>query len=353
MSASILHLPVRPEWLATAREDAIDPSRPVIDTHHHLYDRPGAKYLLPDYLEDLVTGHDVRASVFVQARAMLRADGPAAFQPIGETEFVNGVAAMSASGLYGSSRVCAGIVGFADLTLGDAVRPVLERHVMAAGGRTAEGGRFCGIRQTLCWDEDRRLLNPAYPTTPDMANTHAFRAGFAHLAALGLVFESWSFFHQLPATAALARTFPQVPIVVDHCGGVVRILGHAARRDEVFEHWRRNILDLARCPNVFVKLSGLGMRLGGFGFDERDSAPSSTDLAEAWRPWIETCIEAFGARRCMFGSNFPVDKGSFGYEIGLNALKRLTTAASEDEKDSIFWRTGRGVYGLAVAGLPR
>jgi L-fuconolactonase len=352
VSASILHSPVRPDWLATTVEPALDPGRPIIDTHHHLYDRPGARYLLPDYLDDLATGHDVRASVFVQARAMLRADGPPELRPVGETEFVNGVAAMSASGLYGGTRVCAGIVGFADLTLGDAVRPILERHLMAAGGTARQGGRFCGVRQTLCWDEDSRLLNPAYPTTPDMAASPALRAGFAHLAALGLGFESWSFFHQLPATADLARAFPKVPIVVNHCGGIVRILDYDSRRPEVFDHWRRNVIDLARCPNVFMKLSGLGMRLGGFRFDERIRAPSSLELAEAWRPWIETGIEAFGPERCMVGSNFPVDKGSFGFAIGLNALKRLTQGTSESEKDAIFWRTGRDVYGLSLPGLP-
>lgn len=284
MNASQTYLPVRPDWLATRVEEALDPSLPVVDSHHHLYDRPGIRYLLDDYLQDVCSGHNVRASIFVQARSMLRLGAAPHLQAIGETEFANGVAAMSASGLYGDVRVCAGIVGFADLTLGDAVRPVLERHMMVAGGGVVDGGRFCGVRQTLSWDPDPTLLNPAYPTSEHMSTSRAFRAGFAHLAPLGLSFEAWAFFHQLPTIAELARTFPKTRFVLNHCGGVVRIAGYASRREEVFERWKRGLVELAGCPNVFVKLSGLGMRLGGFGFEHHGSAPSSAELADAWQP---------------------------------------------------------------------
>ena len=346
MSASLLHLPIRPEWLATRAESALDATRPIIDAHHHLYDRPGVRYLLDEYLTDLQSGHNVRASVYLQARSMLRADVPAVLQPIGETEFANGIAAMSASGLYGDARVCAGIVPFADLTLGDGVRKVLERHISAAGGNVADGGRLCGIRQILSWDADCRLLNPAYPTSEAMSASQEFRTGFAHLETLGLTFDSWAFFHQLSRVATLARTFPGTNIVLNHCGGIVRIADYSKRREEVFDTWRQGIVEISKSPNVFVKLSGLGMRLGGFGFEEREVAPSSEELAEVWRPWIETCIEAFGANRCMYASNFPVDKGSFSFSTGLNALKRLAQSASNDDKDDIFWRTAKRFYRL-------
>ena len=348
MSASPLYLPVRPEWLATRDEDALEPSQPIVDAHHHLYDRPGLRYLLDEYLADLAGGHDVRASVFVQARAMLRADAPSALQPVGEVEFVNGVAAMSASGIYGATRVCAGIVGFADLTLGDAVRPVLERLIMAGGGLSSEGGRFCGIRQTLCWDPDSALLNSAYPTAPDMTDSAAFRAGFAHLAPLGLSFEAWAFFPQLSAVARLARAFPETRIVLNHCGGVVRIRDYAGRSD-VHDRWKAGIAELAACPNVSVKLSGLGMKLSAFGFEDRPQAPSSEELAEAWRPWIGHCLESFGAGRCMYGSNFPVDKGSYAFKVGVNGLKRLVAGCSRDEKNSIFWHTAQQFYRLPAS----
>lgn len=340
------HVPVRPDWLATVQEDPLDPSLPVIDSHHHLYDRPGSRYLLDDYLLDLNSGHDVRATVFIQARAMLRADAPPIEQSIGETEFANGVAAMSASGLYGETRVCATIVGYADLLRGDEIRPVLERHIAAAGGMGAHPGRFRGVRQSLTWDADGSLTNPAYPLSENMMESPGFRAGFAHLAPLGLSFEAWAFFHQLGRVAALARAFPSTAMVVNHCGGVVRIGPYEGRGDEVFRQWSAGIRELATCPNVTIKLSGLGMRLGGFGFDE-GVPPSSEALAQAWRPWVETCVDAFGAARCMYGSNFPVDKGSYSYAVGLNALKRIVQGATSDEKADIFSRTAARFYRLA------
>jgi L-fuconolactonase len=302
--------------------------------------------LLEDMLADLRCGHDVRATVFVQARAMLRANGPDAMKPVGETEFANGVAAMCASGSYGDVRVCAAIVGASDLRLGDAVRPVLEAHIAAAGGPAAAGGRFRGIRHIAAWDPDPDLLNPAYPTTEDMLGTPEFRAGFAHLAALGLSFDAWLFFHQIPRLTTLAREFPDTYIVLDHCGGIVTIGRYASRRDEVFTQWSAALHELATCPNVMVKLGGLGMRLSGFGFEARDRAPSSVELADAWRPWIEGCIEAFGPARCMFESNFPVDKASYEYGVGWNAMKRIVAAASADEKDHLFWRSAARFYRL-------
>jgi predicted TIM-barrel fold metal-dependent hydrolase len=335
------YIAVRPDWLATQQEQALDPGQVIVDPHHHLWDRPGWRYLLDDILADIRTGHDVRATVFVQARAMHRADGPEAMKPVGETEFANGIAAMSASGAYGEVRVCAGIVGFADLRLGDAVRPVLEAHVAAAGG---PAGRFRGIRHIATWDPDPAMLNPAYTPAEDMLDSAAFRAGFAHLAPLGLSFDAWLYFHQIPRLTALARAFPGTPVVLDHCGGILGIGRY--RREEVLPLWHAAIRDLATCPNVTVKLGGLGMRLPGFGFEAASRAPSSAELAEAWRPWIERCIEAFGPARCMFESNFPVDKGGYGYAVGWNAFKRLAAGASAEEKADLFWRSAARFYRL-------
>ena len=349
--ASVSYVPIREDWLATRKEEPLDPGLPIVDSHHHLYDRPNCRYLLDEFLRDINTGHNVRATVIVQARSMLRAGAPPELQPLGETEFANGIAAMSASGIYGEARVCAGIVGFADLTLGDSIRPILERHISVAGGSVAEGGRFRGVRQSLTWDADVSLVNPMYEISEHMMASRKFRTGFGHLAALGLSFEAWVFFHQIAELAALARAFPETPIVLNHCGGIVRIAGYATRHAEVFERWRREVAELARCPNVMVKLSGLGMKLGGFGFEERERAPGSMDLAQSWRPWIETCTEAFGASRCMYGSNFPVDKGSYSYAIGLNALKRLTADATPSEKADIFWRSAKAFYRLPASSL--
>jgi L-fuconolactonase len=334
-------IPVREDWLATVREEILDPGQPIIDPHHHLWDQPGWRYLLDELLADLRSGHDVRATVYVQtSRSMLRAEGPEAMRAVGETEFANGVAAMCASGTYGAVRACAGIVGAADLRLGDAVRPVLEAHLRAGGER------FRGIRHIATWDPDPAMLNPAYRPAEDMLDSPAFRAGFAHLAALGLSFDAWLYFHQLPRLVALARAFPQVPIVLNHCGGVLGIGRYAGKRDEVFAAWSAGLRDLAGCPKVMVKLGGLGMRLPGFGFEARERAPASAELAAAWAPWMERCIELFGAGRCMFESNFPVDKGGYAYAIGWNAMKRIAAAASATEKAALFQGSAARFYRL-------
>ena len=334
------YIAVRDDWLAQGREEALDPGQRIVDPHHHLWDRPGWRYLLDDILADIRTGHDVRATVMVQARAMHRAEGPEAMKPVGETEFANGVAAMCASGIYGDVRVCAGIVGYADLTLGEAVRPVLDAHIAAGGGR------FRGIRHIATWDPDPALLNPAYTPAEDMMASAPFRAGFAQLAALGLSFDAWIYFHQIPRLAALARAFPQVPIVLDHCGGILGIGRYEGRRDAVHAEWLGHMRDLATCPNVMVKLGGLGMRLPGFGFEDGPRPPDSATLAAAWKPWMEPVIDLFGTRRCMFESNFPVDKGSYGYGEGWNALKRLAAQASAEEKAYLFWRSATNFYRL-------
>jgi L-fuconolactonase len=343
---AIQHLVPRPDWLARTVEEPIDTALPVIDAHHHLYDRPGHRYLLQDMLSDLNCDHNVRASVFVQARAMLRAEGLEAMKPIGETEFANGTAAMSASNLYGDKRLCAGIVGFADLRRGVEIRPVLEAHIRAAGGKTTEGGRFCGIRHPATWDEDASLFNSVYPTSRDMLESDGFKAGLGQLDDLGLTFDAWVLFAQIPRVTALARRFPTLSIVLDHCGGVALSGRYAGLTDEVFGQWKTAMTELSQCPNVMVKLSGLGMPLSAFGFDSLDQAPSSEQLAQKWRPWIETCVELFGSARCMYGSNFPVDKASYSYGIGLNALKRLCAGASDEEKDDIFWRSATRFYKL-------
>ncbi len=297
--------------------------------------------MIDDLTADLHSGHNIVATVFVQCRSMHRADGPPEFAPVGETEFVNGVAAIGASGLFGSRRMCAGIVGHADMTRGAAIRPVLEAHVAAGGGR------FRGIRHISAWDADPALLNPGYNVPEKLLADPAFRAGFAELAPLGLSFDAWLYHPQIPELADLARAFPETRIVLDHCGGPLGIGPYAGRRDEVFRDWAAAIRDLAGCPNVSVKTGGLGMGVNGFDFHDGEDPPSSDRLAEAWRPYVEACVEAFGADRCMFESNFPVDKGSYGYAVYWNACKKLAAGASAAEKADLFAGTAARVYRIA------
>ncbi|AQV99156.1 amidohydrolase (plasmid) [Cupriavidus necator] len=327
-------------------EDVLEPHQPIVDAHHHLYDRPGLRYLLDELLADVRSGHDVRATVYVQARAMLRQDGDERFKPVGETEFANGVAAMCASGTYGRIRACAAIVGAADLCLGDAVRPVLEAHIAAAGGPAETGGRFRGIRHVAAWDLEPTLLNPAYPTSENLLEQPKFRAGFSHLAALGLSFDAWLYFHQIPRLTALARAFPDTRIVLNHCGGILGRGRFEGKGDEVFRQWRTALRDLASCPNVMVKLGGLGMPQTGLGLSSCDGMPPSAGLARSWRPWVEECINAFGTSRCMFESNFPADRAGHDYVEGWNAFKRLVMDASPTEKADLFWRSACSHYQL-------
>lgn len=333
---------VRPDdaWLGRAVEPALEAGLPIVDPHHHLWDRPGYPYLLPELLADLDSGHDVRATVFVECMSMYRAGATDELRPVGETEFVNGVAAMSASGGYGKARICAGIVGFADLTLGDRVAAVLEAHERAGGGR------FRGIRHAAGWDASEQVWNSHTRPPQGLYRDTKFRAGFRRLAERGLVFDAWLYHPQLSDVVDLARAFPSTTIVLDHVGGPIGIGPYAGRSDETLVRWKADIAALAGCPNVVAKLGGLGMKIGLFDFHRRPEPAGSEELAKAWRPWIETCIEAFGVGRCMFESNFPVDKVTCSYTVLWNAFKRLAAGASAAEKAALFSGTARRVYGL-------
>jgi L-fuconolactonase len=345
-----------------ATESILEPDLPIIDPHHHLWDwpaavlaaRPGsehrfttvirraARYLLPELLADLNTGHNIRATVFVQCGAMYRDDGPEAFKPIGETEFVNGVAAMCASGTYGPVRACAGIVGHVDLTAGAVVSEVLEAHLKTAGDR------FRGIRHSASYDADSQVLGPLARVGAGLYAQKDFRAGYAQLGKFKLSFDAWLLEPQLPELIDLARAFPDTPVILDHVGTPLGIAGYQGKREERFAVWRDNIIKLAALPNVCVKLGGLAMAFCNFPSFLQSPAASSTQLAGEWRPYIETCIEHFGVNRCMFESNFPVDMGSCSYPVLWNAFKVLAKNYSADEKTALFSGTAQRVYRLRI-----
>ena len=328
------------DWLARTQEEIIEPALPICDPHHHLWDFPTHRYLLPELLADTGSGHNVRATVFIDCTAMYRADGPEEMRPIGETEFANGVAAMAASGIYGETRACAGIVSLANLQLGARVETVLAAHVAAGNGR------FRGIRHVTAWDGSGAIRPSHTNPPPQLMADKDFRAGFARLKPFGLSFDAWLYHPQIPELTDLARAFPEQPIVLDHMGGPIGIGPYAGRRQEIFPAWQKSIRDLAACPNVHLKLGGIGMKVNGFDFHKAERPPSSRQLADAWRPYIETGIEAFGTKRCMFESNFPVDKVSGSYALYWNAFKRLASGASAAEKADLFHDTAARFYRL-------
>jgi len=335
------------DWLALTVEDPLDPDLPICDPHHHLWDlqpaRVAPRYLLDEIVADVGAGHNVVSTVFIECGAMFKKDGPEALRPVGETEFVNGIAAMSASGLYGKTRIAAGIVGTASLRLGDAVAAVLDAQI------TAGGGRLRGIRLGAAWDADESV--PSHRTKPGkgLLLRDDFRAGFAHLAPRKLTFEAWCYHRQIPDVTALARAFPGTTIILNHFGGPLGIGSYAGRAKDVYAEWRKSISELATCPNVVAKLGGINMEVNGFGWHERPRPPSSQELADATRHYYEFTIEQFGVDRCMFESNFPVDKASCSYTVLWNSFKRLTSGYSAAEKAKLFHDTAARVYRLTSA----
>ncbi|MEM7407805.1 MAG: amidohydrolase family protein [Pseudomonadota bacterium] len=328
--------------LEAAAEPAMEPELPIIDPHHHLWDFPKHRYLLPELLEDTDSGHNIEQTVFIECGVFYRREGPTAMGPVGEVEFANGIAAMAATGRYGATRAAAGIVGMADLTLGAAVEDVLTAQIAVGGGR------FKGIRHAAGWEDKTSDIHLSHTNPPRyLYRDHAgFREGMAKLGALGLTFDAWLYHPQHDDLLDLARSFPEQPIVLNHVGGPLGLSWYASRKDEVFTDWQRTMTALATCENVQVKLGGLGMKLNGYRFDERELAPSSEDLANAWRPFMETAIDLFGVERCMFESNFPVDKISGGYSNYWNAFKRLASGASADEKAALFKQNAKRFYTL-------
>jgi len=327
----------------SAKEEILEPDLPICDPHHHLWHFADSRYLLEDLLADIgpgdgIGGHKVESTVFVECTAFYRARAPEPMKVVVGTEFFAGVASMADSGRYGPGWACESIVWRADLSLGEAVDEVLKAH-LAAGG-----GRFRGIRHAAGWDASEAVRNSHTDPSQHLYLEPGFREGFARLAANDLSFEAWQYHTQLPDLLDLARAFPDTAIMLDHVGGPLGIGPYAGRRDEVFRAWRENIRALGQCPNVWVKLGGLGMAICGFEFHKREVLPDSAELASAWRPYIETCIEAFGPERGLFESNFPVDKVSCSYEALWNAFKRMASGASAAEKARLFRDSAREFY---------
>ena len=332
------------DWLALVEEETLEPDLPICDPHHHLWefrhDRVEPRYLMDEFQKDLQSGHNIVSTVFIECRAMYRQDGPEALRFVGEIEFVNGVAAMSASGLYGPTKVAAGIVGSADLMMGAAAGETLEAQI-AAGGK-----RFRGIRRSATWDPDPNVRNSRSNATPGLLADPTFREGFAELDSRNLTFEAWVYHHQILEVTDLARAFPGVTIILDHLGGPLGVDSYRGKRDDCFDQWKADVTELASCENVMAKIGGINMDINGFFWHENPKPPTSQELHEATEKWYAHMIEQFGVNRCMFESNFPVDKQSCSYNVLWNSFKRLASGYSADEKAALFHDTAARVYSL-------
>lgn len=328
----------RLEWLQLTVEEALDPDLRICDPHHHFWNRPEERYLMDEFLQDVRSGHNIVSTVFIECREMWRQDGPDEMKPIGESGFVERI--VGPSGKHGGTAVAAGIIGFADLRLGPAVARVLEAH------QAVSPQRFRGIRHSCTWDASPAVKTATPGIPPGLMGDSTFRAGLRTLKGYGLSFEAWLYHPQLLEFASLARAVPDVPMVLNHVGGLLGVGSYAGKRDEVFQVWQRGIAEVATCPNVVVKLGGLGMVRCGFEWHLRPAPPTSAQLVQATGPYYLFCIEAFGPNRCMFESNFPVDKISCSYGVLWNSFKRMTKDFSAVERAALFHDTATRVYRL-------
>ena len=314
-------------WLSSLQEEVLEPELPIIDPHHHLWVRSGYTYLMPEFAADLASGHNIVATVFAECHSMYRLTGPEQTRSLGETEFVRGQAAMSASGDFGTTRACDVMFGNVDLTLGAAVEPLLEQHLEASGGR------FRGVRISSGWHHDERINNVAEQAGVllDPRVSDAVKV----IQRMGLSLDCWLYHTQLDELAQLADAHPDLTIVLNHVGSPILGGPYRGRTDEVFEHWKVGIVHASERQNVFVKLGAMPIRMPSYAGD-RTLPPGSEEVSAAWRPWMETCIEAFGVERSMYESNFPVQKRWCSYQVCWNAFKRISAGASVAEKAQLF-----------------
>jgi L-fuconolactonase len=326
-------------WLALQHEPVLDPDLPIIDAHHHLWDHPGmTEYLYPDLLADTMSGHRIEGTVYMECTWGYRPDGPEHLQVVGETERV---VELSPTPTDGQLPFIRGIVSRADMTLDTGLlTETLDAHIKAGEGR------FRGIRHATAWDPDRRIGRAHSRPTDGLIETKAFKSGVRTLAQRNLSFDAWLYHPQILELVTLAQAVPECTIVLDHIGGPLGIGVYEGLRAQILEQWKYDLSDLAKCPNVVVKIGGIGMVNRGLGFEHRKQPPSSAELVAAWGGPIRFVIEEFGVDRCMFESNFPVDKMSCSYRTLWNAFKRIASGCSDAEKRALFSGTAIATYKL-------
>jgi predicted TIM-barrel fold metal-dependent hydrolase len=327
------------EWLDQVREEILEPERPIVDPHHHLWERPGNNYVLPELWADTGSGHNIIKTVFIECHASYRPDGPEYLRPIGETEFVTRIAAESAKGGEGKARI-SGIVAHADLTRGDKLEEVLQAH------REAGRGLFKGIRHSGAYYQKSENIYPQGRAPEGLYGMENFRQGMSLLGRLELTYDTWHYHYQNRDFADLARAVPETTMILDHFGTPLGVGAYQDMREEIFVQWKKDIAEIAKCENVVAKLGGLAMPANGFGWDIRETPPSSDEFVEAQKRYYMHTLECFGPERCMFESNFPVDRHSLSYHVLYNAFKKMTSGFSEDEKDALFHTTATMVYRL-------
>lgn len=326
-------------WLSSVTEDIIEPERRIIDPHHHLW-RTGMIYQVEDLWRDTQSGHNIEKTVFVDCGAEYRTEGPEHLKCLGETEYVVEQAKLSKTGTHGEP-VIAAIVSRADLTLGDAVGEVLDQHVELGEGL------FRGIRLVAARDPSPPgTLLIDHQALEGMYDLSSFRKGMKVLGDRGLTFDAWHYHHQNQDFLNMVRAVPDTQIILDHFASPLGVGHYASKREEIFEQWKKDIVEIAQCENVVAKLGGLSMPDNGFGWESREVAPTSDEFVNAQQRYFMHMIECFGPDRCMFESNFPVDRISISHHVLYNGLKKIAAGFSESEKDAMFYGTATRVYAI-------
>jgi predicted TIM-barrel fold metal-dependent hydrolase len=329
--------PQAPEWYEQVREDVVDSAQRIIDSHHHLWPVGGRlPYGFNELKADVGSGHRVEHTVFMECRASYRSDGPSYLMSVGETEFV----AQTAAGDHG--HLIAGLVAHTDLADASHVDAALDAH------HDASNGMLRGIRDAGARDPHPEALRIPGPGAEGMYADPAFRSGVIALGRRSLTYDAWHYHHQNRDFAALARAVPDTMLVLDHFGTPLGVGTHADRREEIFSQWKRDIAEIAQCENVVAKLGGLAMPDNGFGFHTAARPPTSDEFVALQGRYYEHAIECFTPSRCMFESNFPVDRFSLSYLVLWNALKKIAAPYSTSERDDMFFGTAARVYSLAV-----
>ena len=331
------------DWLALRQEEALDPEREIVDPHHHLWGERQWRglmvpYLAPQLLEDMTASHNVVKSVFVDCISHYDAEREPHMRPVGETAFVAGEADYTDS--LGGPTI-AGIVSHADLLRGEAVEEVLAAHDAAGGGR------FRGIRHATGWDPSDEIHDSHHQPFEHMMEAAEFRSGARTLARMGFSFDAWLFHPQLPELAALAQAVPQLTIILNHLGAPLAIGPYGRAREDARAAWRASMRLVAACPNVVLKVGGIGMdNYFATGWAAAEVPPGSEEVAEYWSDDVQFCIDTFGPDRCMFESNFPVDRQTLTYPVLWNALQIMAAGYTDAEQDALFAGTATRAYRL-------
>ena len=330
----------RDDWIGQVVEDVIDPEREIVDPHHHLWNRGGSVYETDAWMAETGSGHNVVQSVFVECHAYYHEDGPEHLRPVGETERIAQIAAESA--VRSDGATIAAIVSHADLRL-----PVLDEVLDAH--RDAAPDLFRGIRHAGSHPiEPEPMFIPGRAPAGLYADPD-FRRGVQRLGARGMTYDTWHYHYQNREFLDLVCACPDTTIVLDHLGTPVGVGQFAGKRAQIFEVWKEDLAAIAACPNVVAKLGGMAMPDNGYGWHQQERPPSSDDFAAAQADWYHHMIDVFGPERCMFESNFPVEKASIGYRVLWNGFKKIAARYSDAEQDAMFAGTARRIYRLPSA----